>query len=74
MSKTKMIVKGVAFNPNSQRHMRVLEWAMSQSENFSNYLRDLVMLDFEKNHMKGVNYSSKPVIEDKDADMMKKLL
>jgi hypothetical protein len=69
-----MIVKGVAFNPQSQRHMKVLEWAMSQTENFSNYLRDLVMLDFEKNQMKGISFSSRPIIEDKDADMMKKLL
>lgn len=70
----KMIVKGVAFNPKSPRHMKVLGWAMSQSKNFSNYLRDLVILDFERNHLKGAPFHSEQVIRDGKVDVNKKII
>lgn len=74
MGKSKMIVKGVAFNSQSQRHMKILDWAMSQTENFSNYLRDLVILDYERNHSKGnIVYSSKPSFNNDEAELMRKL-
>lgn len=73
MSK-KMIVKGCAWNRESKRHMKVLDWAMSQNPNFSNYLRELVVLDYERCHNQTKTYSSKPILEDEDADFMKKLI
>jgi hypothetical protein len=44
----KMITKGVAFNPESRRHMELLEWVESEQKNFSSYVRELIAIQYEK--------------------------
>jgi hypothetical protein len=44
----KMIVKGVAFNPASKRHMEILNWVESEQKNFSSYVRELIAIQYEK--------------------------
>jgi hypothetical protein len=44
----KMITKGVAFNPESKRHMELLEWVESEQKNFSSYVRELIAIQYEK--------------------------
>jgi hypothetical protein len=44
----KYITKGVSFNPESKRHMEVLTWAEGQSKNFSSFMRELLVSQYEK--------------------------
>lgn len=45
---SKMITKGVAFNPESKRHMEILKWVEDEQKNFSSYIRELLAIQYEK--------------------------
>lgn len=69
---SKMIIKACVWNKDNQRHMKILEWATSQTKNFSNYLRDLVVIDYEKNHSR--TFGTKPNLDNDEKNFMKKLV
>jgi hypothetical protein len=48
----KMIVKSIAFNPDSKRHMELLNWVNSEQKNFSSYVRELLAIQYEKKNKK----------------------
>jgi hypothetical protein len=48
----KMIVKSIAFNPESKRHMELLKWVEDEQKNFSSYVRELLAIQYEKKNNK----------------------
>jgi Tfp pilus assembly PilM family ATPase len=45
---SKMIIKSIAFNSESKRHMELLNWVENEQTNFSSYIRELLAIQYEK--------------------------